>query len=263
MGETQEETEGNKSEKQAEKPIRSILTSTGIGVGMILMMLIWSVIMIGITYITLGEITVQTEVVTQTIGLAFGAATITIIYYKYIQPGDDFIENKGISLNALLLIAGGIIGLLISAFAIELLSNILNLPRGDHGIYELALGEEQQVSEGIILLMIPLQILLVGPAEEIVFRGIIQNHLALTFSEKGAIGITSIIFALVHIPAYFTTNIIELSLALTSILLLSIIIGSIYAYTKNIIIPILIHGIYNAILFGLLFLEMSNTVTLS
>nr|WP_303647111.1 CPBP family intramembrane glutamic endopeptidase [Haloarchaeobius salinus] len=98
-------------------------------------------------------------------------------------------------------------------------------------------------------------LLLIGPAEELLFRGVIQGRLRESFGPALAIGITSLGFALSHVPSYWIGGSDLLTsgvfFALLGIAAGGIILGGIYERTKNLIVVALIHGLINAIAVGL------------
>lgn len=95
-------------------------------------------------------------------------------------------------------------------------------------------------------------LLVIGPAEEFLFRGVIQGRLAETFDAGAAIGIGGAVFALfhvypvallspppaalVHMAAYYT--------------LMGGIFGLVYHRTDTLVGPALVHGVFNAALFA-------------
>lgn len=239
----------------------TILTGVGLGGGSMLVGLLWSMPAMAIIFFIYGDLLREPSIIIESIGLFLGGLTIAYIYYKTSDPADNFISISAPSAKVSGIVLGITIGLFTFAFGIDIITEYIGIGSSDHGIYDMAMGEDAVLSELFILSMIPVSILIVGPAEELIFRGLVQNHLATTFENLTAIIYASVIFAAVHIPAYFTTNIAEIGIALTTIFTLSIVLGTVYNYTKNLIVPMLIHGLYNATLFGLLYLQMSGTIS--
>jgi len=107
----------------------------------------------------------------------------------------------------------------------------------------------------IFLALVPLSFLLVGPGEELLFRGIIQGTLREVFGPVGAIGLSSLVFAAVHVlsvsgPASGTLVYVGV------VFVLALVLGTAYERTDNLVVPILIHGGYNATLFLLVYLAV-------
>jgi len=103
------------------------------------------------------------------------------------------------------------------------------------------------------LLLIPIAIVVVGPAEELLFRGVVQRRLREVASAPVAIGTASALFAAVHVIALQG----GLAARLTTIAVLffpALVFGVLYEYKRNIVVTSLVHGIYDAIIFGALYL---------
>ncbi|MFA9518320.1 lysostaphin resistance A-like protein [Halopenitus sp. H-Gu1] len=105
----------------------------------------------------------------------------------------------------------------------------------------------------VLLLLIPASILLIGPGEELLFRGVVQGRLREVFSPVTAIVTTSVVFAGLHWFALTggsaTGNLVSIGVLVVP----SLVFGTSYEYTDNVVVPALIHGIYNATLFSLLY----------
>lgn len=111
------------------------------------------------------------------------------------------------------------------------------------------LGEQ---SPQILPLLMVLSIALIGPAEELLFRGVVQRRLREAFSPWLAIALASAIFAAAH--AFALTDAPSARLVTIAILFVpSVVFGVIYEATGNLVITALMHGAYNATLFALLY----------
>lgn len=111
-----------------------------------------------------------------------------------------------------------------------------------------AAGEVAQQNPEIIPLLIPLVFLLNAPGEELLFRGVIQGLLAERFSAWIAITLATAAFAPVHIIALIGSP----TAALLSMIIISVpslIFGSVYELTDNLVVPSLVHALFNSSLF--------------
>ncbi|MFB9808419.1 lysostaphin resistance A-like protein [Haladaptatus pallidirubidus] len=109
----------------------------------------------------------------------------------------------------------------------------------------------------VFLLLIPLSFLLIGPGEELLYRGVVQERLRESFGRWPAIALASLIFAFVHVfslQGQDTGIIVYLGI----LFVLSPILGAAYEYTRNLVVPALIHGAFNALQFGLAYLMMTG-----
>lgn len=106
----------------------------------------------------------------------------------------------------------------------------------------------------IIPLMIVVMFLVVGPCEEILYRGIVQNRLRESLSAAPAILIATVVFAAVHVVALSGGGTSGVLLAIGLLIIPGILLGAVYEYTGNLIVPILMHSTYNSILVTLIYI---------
>jgi membrane protease YdiL (CAAX protease family) len=109
----------------------------------------------------------------------------------------------------------------------------------------------------ILLLLIPASILLIGPGEELLFRGVVQGRIREVFSPVPGVLIPSVIFAGLHWFALSGGSPEGNLVALALLIVPSLVFGSAYEYSGNIVVPSLVHGLYNATLFSLLYLVVA------
>lgn len=101
-------------------------------------------------------------------------------------------------------------------------------------------------------LLAPVFVLVVGPAEEYLFRGVLQRYLAGAFSTWGAVGWTSVLFVGVHVPTILQTNPSALLVTGPTLVVVSLTFGSLYEWTDTLVVPALVHGFYDVAVFGVL-----------
>ncbi|WP_251341639.1 CPBP family intramembrane glutamic endopeptidase [Haloplanus halophilus] len=109
------------------------------------------------------------------------------------------------------------------------------------------------------LYMIPVAILLVGPFEELVFRGGVQGILRRTWGPSVAIALSSVLFGLVHWIALTGgggSRVPYVTVAAT----LGLVLGYLYERTRNLVVPAVVHGLYNTVLFGAQYLVATGAV---
>ena len=100
------------------------------------------------------------------------------------------------------------------------------------------------------LYMVVVSVLVVGPGEELVFRGVAQGELRKALSAPGAIAVASALFGLVHFVAGTGTT-VERSAYVVVALLLGGVLGWLYEIRATLAAPALAHGLYNATLYAL------------
>lgn len=108
----------------------------------------------------------------------------------------------------------------------------------------------------LLLWLVPLSVLVIAPGEEFLFRGVVQGRLREAFPARIAIPLTAALFALVH---YFslTGGSGARLIAIAILFLPSLVFGVAYERTRNLAVPILIHGSYNATLVLLLYVTIT------
>ncbi|MFB6269249.1 MAG: lysostaphin resistance A-like protein [Halobacterium sp.] len=144
-----------------------------------------------------------------------------------------------------------VVGAYVTAFAaIYVISVILTLTSTEAASNTGAQTALQ--NPGIIPYLIPLQLLLIGSGEELLFRGIIQGRLRERFDAWPAIIIASLAFAPAHLLALSggpTAVVVSIGVLFVP----SVLFGYIYEKTGNIVVPALTHGLYNGTLFTLMY----------
>ena len=89
-----------------------------------------------------------------------------------------------------------------------------------------------------------LSILIVGPTEELLFRGVIQTRIRETFGVPVGIPLATALFALIHVFGFSTLagGVLGVSVLFLSGLVLALA----YEYTDNLVVVAVMHGLFNA-----------------
>lgn len=112
----------------------------------------------------------------------------------------------------------------------------------------------------IVLYLLPGAYLLIGPGEELLFRGVVQNRLREAFSAVSGVFIASVIFAGVHAGSLVATDPSAMLVSVTALMGPSLLLGALYEYTRNLVVPILVHGTYDVIIFLSLYAVATGAV---
>jgi membrane protease YdiL (CAAX protease family) len=111
----------------------------------------------------------------------------------------------------------------------------------------------------ILLAFAVLSLVLVGPAEEFLFRGAVQGNLRTAFGPAVAIGATAAVFGLIHVSNFLAVG-APLTVAVWAsiglVVLNGVIYGGLYERTGNLTVPILAHGLFNAVGFVFYFVTI-------
>jgi membrane protease YdiL (CAAX protease family) len=181
-------------------------------------------------------------------GVTFGG--IAILYLKGRDLGFGFVPVRLPGKRDGAVILGGsitILGLLVVASSVI---TALGLNSAQNQIVEIG-----RQNPSVFLLLIPLQFLLVGPGEELLFRGLVQGTLRETLHPARAIILASALFASIHL---FSLSGDGKLVYIGTAFVLALVLGMAYEYTDNLIVPAVIHGTYNAVQFAGVYLSSTG-----
>lgn len=238
--------------------VSNALLMAFVGIIGLFAMALWGVVFQGValSLLRVDSLTVQTREALASLGVGAGALMVTAGYVAWSDRTWAVVDLERPTLRDAAWTVLGVVVLVGIVYAISTLAASLGIEFADHAVVEAAADDPS-----ILLPLIPISILVVGPGEELLYRNVVQKHLYDYAPRWGAIVATSCIFAAVHFPAYIdkdSTGAVAITLA--SIFLLSLVLGVVYARTDNVLVPALVHGIYNAISFGTEYLELVNAL---
>lgn len=142
--------------------------------------------------------------------------------------------------------------IIVLGIALEVISEILGTEpdEAEQGLDQL-IGDNPLIIVGIILMMF----LVVGPAEELLFRGVIQGRLREHLPAVPSIVIASAIFAAIHVIALLGNSPQAITLAIFVLFTTSIVIGWVYEYTQSLVAAALLHGFHNSMVTLLIYVQ--------
>lgn len=112
-----------------------------------------------------------------------------------------------------------------------------------------------------LLLLAPLSLLVVAPAEEAFFRGVLQGRLRRAFGPAASVGVASVLFAAVHVFNFVSFDrSVGLLVPLGAIFVVSLVLGGVYEASDNLAVPVAVHGAYNATLAVVSYLSVVGVV---
>jgi len=181
-------------------------------------------------------------------GVAFGG--VALLYLRYRGVDLDYVGARLPTGRELLFAVAGYVGAFGAVIVIGTIVGLLGVETGTNQAAELG-----RQSPETLLLLVPASFLLIGPGEELLYRGVVQNRLRETFPPVPGIVLASAIFAAIHFVAL--TGGASARLVTVGILFFpSLVFGTLYELTGNITVPALVHGAYNATLFTLLYIAL-------
>lgn len=181
-------------------------------------------------------------------GVAFGG--VALVYLRIRGLGLEYIKIAFPDLRQAIWAASGYVLAIVGALGVGAVVVLSGLRPAQNQIAEVG-----QSNPEIFLLLIPISFLLIGPGEELLFRGLVQGTLREVFGPVGAIGLASVVFAAAHLTSLSGTlggRIITIGLLLVP----AVVLGVAYERTENLVVPALIHGAYNATLFTLAYVSL-------
>lgn len=218
---------------------------------------VWLVVFVLVTAFVLGAIAVM-----PTLGFALSDPipfvllgtvpqfVMLIAGYWYMSRRLGWLPVQMPSLSQGGLVVLGVVAVLVLQIVISVVFSVLSIPPQASVITEA--GETDPTA---YLLVAVLSILIVGPAEEFLYRGAFQGHLRTAFGPVVAITVPAALFGVMHLPNYLLADAsilsIPLWLTILSISLSGLVFGYFFERTGNLVVPILVHGLTNVLVVGI------------
>jgi hypothetical protein len=143
---------------------------------------------------------------------------------------------------------GGLLAALVLVVAISAVAAAAGVAPGG-SVFDEPIARDPTVALGLAVL----SIVLVAPAEELLFRGAIQGRLRRAFGPVGAVAGASLLFGSVHL-VNFTGAVVGAVVGAGIVTVGGAVFGAIHERTDNLLVPIVAHGAYNSVLLVVAFL---------
>jgi hypothetical protein len=186
--------------------------------------------------------------------LQFVGFTVAIVGFLAVTDTWGLLHTRRPGARTFLLAGAAVVALLAAQFGAGMLFQALGISFGENQV--ITQGRENPV---YFLYMIPVSLLLVGPIEELLFRGVVQGVLRRSFGVRAGIVIASGLFGLVHWVA-LSGGPTEKLAYVTIAGALGIVLGVLYERTETIVAPALAHGVYNSVLFTIQYAGATGAV---
>ncbi|MFB6093205.1 MAG: lysostaphin resistance A-like protein [Haloquadratum sp.] len=170
--------------------------------------------------------------------VGFGVAGVG---YLLATGQTDLLSIRFPTRRDLVWLALGLFGLLALYGGITVVLDALGIEGADSAI--VAQGTDQPV---YFLYLVPVTVLLVGPAEELIFRGIVQGLFRRAYGPAFAIAAASAVFAAIHVTSYSGDGLLA---TLATVLVLGATLGTVYERSGNLAVPAVVHGLFNTVQF--------------
>lgn len=157
------------------------------------------------------------------------------------------------SLRELGWIVGGFVFIYAALIGLSVLITALGLDVAAND----AITQGQQTPQ-YLLYLIPIAFLFNAPAEELLFRGIIQGLFRQSYGVVPGVVLASVLFGGVHFVAVggSGSKLVYVAIAIV----LGLVLGALYELTDNLAVPIGAHAVFNAVQFYIAYLSATGQV---
>lgn len=182
------------------------------------------------------------------VGGTLSTLFLFVLAFAYLRVHPIAVPVRRLSRRQLGWVGVGIVVPLLAGVVLSMVGSVLGVGGATNGLDSVAAANPVLVySLAFVSVLV-----LIAPAEELLFRGVVQGRLRETFGPVAAIGVTSVGFALAHVATYWWggSEVISagVGLSLLSIAITSVVFGAIYEHTRNLTVVVLAHGLFNALL---------------
>ncbi len=179
-------------------------------------------------------------------------------YLRLSGRGWSYLDVRAPTRRDLAYVVGGTAGGFAALTALGAVVELAGLPTTPNTALEPALAGDPS----FLLVLVPLVLFVNAPVEELVFRNVVQKRLYGAYGKGWAVVLASVIFALVHLPAYYNPDLRATGVMVGLIFAGSLVFGWTYARTDNLVVPTVVHGLFNAIQILLLYFYLTTDLTL-
>ncbi|WP_336000233.1 CPBP family intramembrane glutamic endopeptidase [Halorientalis halophila] len=180
---------------------------------------------------------------------AAGQVAFLGVGYAYSRLRDISVAIARPSGRQLLVALGGTVAALVVATVLSVVLTVLDL------LPQSVIGEIATRNPTFLLGLAALSVVLVAPAEEWLFRGVIQGRLRQRVGPVPAIAGSSLLFGSMHLANY-AGSLLSVVAGAALIVAVGCIFGALYEYTDNLTVPIVTHATYNVVLMVLAYLTI-------
>lgn len=174
-----------------------------------------------------------------------GYVLVALVFLAVTRRGLSYLDLS-VSWSWVPLVAGVVLALSVLRLVVLLGAAALGVEAAPSAIVGLG------VPLGVLLpVMLVASLLIIGPAEELLFRGVVQKYLRERFSATTAILGAGLLFGSIHVLALVQSTGVGTALSLVVITLVGLAIGWLYERTGSLVAAMVAHGVYNALVFGL------------
>jgi len=184
-------------------------------------------------------------------GFVLSVVTLQLVFFTgvsllYLRYRGMSLADIGVRIPALegwIVLGVGFVSMLVlwlvGSVASFVIGQRFGIERESQAIMEIA-----QQDPLIFLMLGVLSLLVIGPTEELLYRGIIQTRLRETFGAGAGVTLATALFAVIHIPGFDSIGAGVLGVSV--LFLVGFVLALSYEYTENLVVVALMHGLFNA-----------------
>lgn len=236
--------------------LRAVALATAAGVVGLIAIFLWASVLAAVARGVVGEMTTlqRTAVLQASSGL--GALTGVAFYLDYTDRDRSYLDVDWPTRRDVGYGVAGLVFLFGTFVAVTLLMTVLGVDGAAHGTQD-TIAEAGNPTAVALVFMIT-SVLVIGPGEELLYRNVVQKSLYDVFSRPAAIVVASVVFAAIHFQAYSTGTLGQVLTSLAVVFALSLTLGAVYERTDNVVVPAVVHGLFNATQFALIAVNNSD-----
>lgn len=172
---------------------------------------------------------------------AAGQVGLLAVAVWYVRFRDVRVPVGSPSRRDVVAVGAGTVLALVLAVVSSLVLAVLDL------LPESAIGDVATSDPTFLLGLAGLSVVLVAPAEELLFRGAIQGRFRQQVGPVPAILAASLLFGSMHLANY-SGAVLPVLAGAALVAIVGCVLGAVYEYTGNLVVPIATHAIYNVLL---------------
>jgi membrane protease YdiL (CAAX protease family) len=228
--------------------LKNIVSSVVEGIGTVLIAYILTLLVLYLVSLQVSFDSLDTVPQVLLYVLEFSVLGSFTLLISYIMGPYNYIDARILNKRHIITIIGLIFVMLTFQVFFNGLIQIIGVETAENTVVDSGLEDPT-----FYLYMIPVMVLFVGPIEEFIFRGVIQDTFTEKINFKIGLIVASSLFGLIHLTSVMGAT-YEAMLYVISSGILGIMLGYYYQKTRNIVVPMVAHGVYNSILMLILYL---------
>lgn len=250
-----DEPDANPPGSGDESALRAIAVASGLGIAGGIALLLASVIAAVAIFVGFALVTGDAPsnpallLLSTVVGQYVGFVGLGLLYLRKrefdLGAMRDYLGVRLPTLRELGIVVAGYLAIvvLIVVWGVILDALIATEPAENEGAQSIGEAEHSM----ILPLAIAFMFLVVAPCEEFLYRGIVQNRLRERLSAAPAIFVASLVFAAVHVAALAGEPLAVL-VTIGILFVPATVLGVVYEYTGNLVVPTLLHGLHNSVI---------------